>query len=58
MGNSDEATLDKDIPFSIGNRSSNLYKILVGKDFIENKLDALIDVGKENIADDDLEVEY
>ncbi len=46
------------IPFSIGNRSSNLYKILVGKNFIENKLDALIDVSKENIADDDLDVKY
>ena len=48
----------KDIPFSIGNRSTNLYKILVGKDFIEKELDALIDVSKENIADDDLEVKY
>ncbi len=48
----------KDIPFSIGNRSSNLYKILVGKDFIENKLDALIDVSKENIADEDLDAKY
>ena len=41
-----------------GNRSSNLYKILVGKDFIENKLDALIDVGKENIADENLDAKY
>ncbi len=38
------------VPFSIGNRSSNLYKILVGKDFIQNDLDAFIDVGAENIA--------
>tara|TARA_A100001201_G_C4041829_1_gene186929 strand:- start:200 stop:640 length:441 start_codon:yes stop_codon:yes gene_type:complete len=48
----------RDIPFSIGNRSSNLYKILVSKDFIENELDALIDVSQENIADRADEVEY
>jgi|TARA_R110000787_G_C13349038_1_gene438938 hypothetical protein len=48
----------KDVPFSIGNRSTNLYKILVGKDFIEKDLDALIDVSKENIAGDDIEVDY
>lgn len=47
-----------DVPFSIGNRSSNLYKILVGKEFIEKDLDALIDVSQENIADRGLEVEY
>jgi len=47
-----------DVPFSIGDRSSNLYKILVGKDFIENQLDALIDVSQENIAGKGLEVEY
>jgi len=41
----------RDIPFSVGNRSSNLYKILVSKEFIENELDALIDVSQENIAD-------
>ena len=37
------------IPFSIGNRSSNLYKILVGKDFIQQDLDALIDVSKKTL---------
>ena len=47
-----------DIPFSIGNRTSNLFKILVSKDFIENELDALIDVSQENIADRADEVEY
>jgi hypothetical protein len=45
------------IPFSIGDRSSNLYKILVGKEFIEKDLDALIDVSRENIADKNIEVE-
>ena len=44
------------IPFSIGNRSSNLYKILVGKDFIQKDLDALIDVSQENIADKNIDV--
>ena len=48
----------RDIPFSVGNRSSNLYKILVSKDFIENELDALIDVSQENIADREDEVDY
>lgn len=46
------------IPFSVGNRSSNVFKILVGKGFIENQLNALIDVGKENIADEDIHVDH
>jgi len=48
----------RDIPFSVGNRSSNLYKILVSKDFIEEHLDALIDVSQENIADEEIEASY
>lgn len=48
----------KNIPFSIGNRSSNIFKILVGKDFINNELNALIDVSKENIANDGIEVDH
>ena len=48
----------KDIPFSVGNRSTNLFKILVSKDFIEKELDALIDVSQENIADREDEVNY
>jgi|TARA_B100001121_G_C18443521_1_gene504948 hypothetical protein len=48
----------KDIPFSVGNRSTNLFKILVSKDFIEKELDALIDVSQENIADKDIEANY
>ena len=47
----------KNIPFSIGDRTSNIYKILVGKDFIENQLDALIDVSAENIADKNIEAD-
>ena len=48
----------KDIPFSVGNRASNLFKVLVSKDFIEKELDALIDVSQENIADRDIEATY
>ena len=47
-----------DIRFSVGNRASNLFKILVSKDFIEKELDALIDVSQENIADRDIEATY
>ena len=46
------------IPFTLSNRSTNLYKILVSKEFIENELDALIDVSQENIADEDFEAQY
>jgi hypothetical protein len=45
------------IPFSIGNRSQNEYKVLIGKDFIK-QLDALIDVTSKHIADDQIEVDY
>ena len=48
----------KDIPFSIGDRSTNLFKILVSKDFIEEHLDALIDVSQEDIADEEIEANY
>ena len=48
----------KDIPFTLSDRSTNLYKILVSKEFIENELDALIDVSQENIADEDLDAQY
>ena len=47
-----------DVPFSIGDRSTNLFKILVSKDFIEDHLDALIDVSQENIADEEIEASY
>jgi hypothetical protein len=45
------------VPFSIGNRSANEYKVLVGKDFIK-QLDALIDIDAKHIADDRIEVDY
>ncbi len=46
-----------DVPFSVGNRSVNDYKVLVGKDFIK-QLDALIDVNSNNIASDRIDVQY
>jgi len=45
------------VPFSIGNREANDYKVLVGKDFIK-QLDALIDVNANNIADDQIDIQY
>ena len=45
----------KNIPFSVGDRTTNLFKILVSKDFIEKDLDALIDVSQENIAHKEVE---
>ncbi len=47
----------KDIPFSIGNRSENAHKVLIGKDFIGKNLDALIDVGLQNVAGQGIEVD-
>lgn len=44
------------VPFSIGNRSTNEYKILIGKDFIK-QLDALIDIDSKHIADKQIEVQ-
>jgi hypothetical protein len=45
------------IPFSIGNRANNDHKVLIGKGFIKNQLDALIDVSLKNIADEQISVE-
>ena len=45
-----------DVPFSIGNRSNNEHKVLIGKPFIQKQLDALIDVGLNNIADQNLNI--
>ena len=46
----------KDVPFSIGNRSENAHKILVGQNFIKDSLDALIDVALSNVADKGIEI--
>jgi hypothetical protein len=48
----------KDVPFSIGNRSENAHKILVSKSFVQNDLDALIDVSKKHMAKLNIEVDY
>lgn len=45
------------VPFSIGNRSDNIHKVLIGKTFIQNHLDALIDVGLQNVADQNIQVD-
>lgn len=47
----------ENIPFSIGNRSENQHKVLIGKNFIKDKLDALIDVSLSNVGDDQLKYE-
>ena len=46
----------RDIPFSIGNRSENTHKVLIGKNFIQQTLNALIDVSLVNVAGKNLEV--
>lgn len=43
-------------PFSIGNRSDNEHKVLIGKGFIKSELDALIDVSLSNIANQQITV--
>lgn len=45
------------IPFSIGNRTENTHKVLISKNFIQNELDALIDVSLVDAASKNLEVE-
>lgn len=44
------------VPFSIGNRSDNIHKVLIGKLFIQQQLDALIDVSLKNVADQNIQV--
>ena len=43
------------VPFSIGDRSTNEFKVLIGKDFIA-QLDALIDIDAKHIAGKHIEV--
>lgn len=45
------------VAFSVGNRETNEYKVLIGRDFIR-QLDALIDVNAKNISTDNIEVDY
>lgn len=44
----------ENVPFSIGNRADNEHKVLIGKLFIKNELDALIDVALKNVAGENL----
>jgi hypothetical protein len=46
------------VKFSIGNRSNNEYGVLIGKDFIRNDLDALIDVDGRNMFAKHIDVDY
>jgi len=48
----------KGVPFSIGNRAENTHKVLIGKNFIQNELDALIDVSLSYVAKHNLEADY
>jgi len=48
----------KNVKFSIGNRSDNSQKVLISKSFIQDELDALIDVAVNSIADKNIEVDY
>lgn len=48
----------KKIPFSVADRSSNSHKVLICKDFIQNELDALIDVSGKGLSQRGVEVEY
>jgi len=44
----------ENVPFSIGNRADNDHKVLIGKVFIRNELDALIDVALKNVAGENI----
>ena len=48
----------KKIPFSVSDRSTNTHPILISKGFVENELEALIDVGAKNISKDGVDVVY
>lgn len=48
----------KKVLFSITNRKDNEHKVLLSKDFVGKELEALIDVTKDNIADDNVNVDY
>ena len=48
----------KKIPFSVSDRSSNTNPILISKGFVENELEALIDVGATNISHEGIDVIY
>lgn len=45
------------VPFTIGNRSTNKNKVLLGKEFLTKELDALIDVSSDNISNKNIEID-
>lgn len=45
------------VPFTVGNRSNNKNKVLLGKEFLTNELDVLIDVSQDNISDKNIEID-
>lgn len=47
----------QNVPFTIGNRTNNKNKVLLGKEFLINNLNALIDVSSEDIAKQNIQVE-
>ena len=48
----------KKIPFSITDRTENTHRILISKEFVENTIEALIDVGAKNISNLKYDVDY
>ncbi len=48
----------KKVLFSVTNRKDNEHKVLLSKDFVGKELEALIDVTQDNIADDNVNVDY
>ena len=48
----------KRIPFSVTDRTENSHRILISKDFVENTIEALIDVGAKNISNLNYDVDY
>ena len=46
------------VPFTVGNRSNNKNKVLLGQEFLKNELDALIDISQDNISNKKIEVDY
>ena len=48
----------KKIPFSVTDRTENSHRILISKDFVENTIEALIDVGAKNISNLNYDVDY
>ena len=49
----------KKVPFTVTDRSKNSEKVLISKDFVQNQLDALIDVSQVNMTEKEpVEVDY